>query len=169
MAAEAGIDWLDGSRAALLIDLNNDGHQDLVLVTKTHTLFMANDGEAHFEVRHSLPTPRMRMSLSAADYDNDGDLDVYVCRYGLFVPAEVDQRDFTDLQFALGIPNPTFDANNGDPNSLWRNDGDFQFTEVTEECGLDHNNRRFSFAAAWEDYDNDGDPGLVRGQRLWTQ
>jgi len=26
--------------------------------------------------------------------------------------------------------------------------------------GLDVNNRRFSFAASWEDYDNDGDPDL---------
>ena len=68
-------------------------------------------------------------------------------RYGLFVPAKVDAREFTKLQFALGIPNPTFDANNGDPNSLLRNDGDFQFTEVTKESGLDENNRRLSFAA----------------------
>ena len=41
-----------------------------------------------------------------------------------------------------------------------RNDGDFQFTDITTKVGLDRNNRRFSLAAAWEDFDNDGDPDL---------
>jgi hypothetical protein len=31
---------------------------------------------------------------------------------------------------------------------------------VTETCGLDVNNRRFTLAAMWEDYDNDGDIDL---------
>ena len=33
-------------------------------------------------------------------------------------------------------------------------------TDVTENVGLNTNNRRFSFSAAWEDYDNDGDQDL---------
>lgn len=159
-AAESGVDYLDGSRAALLVDLDNDGDQDLVVVTKTHTLFLANDGRGRFDIRTSLPDPRMRTSLSAVDYDRDGDLDIYVCRYGLFAMSEVDLSQFTDTQFALGLPNPTFDANNGDSNLLLQNNGDFRFTDVTAECGLDANNRRFSYAAAWEDYDNDGDQDL---------
>lgn len=157
MAAEAGVDWLDGSRAVLLVDLDNDDDQDLVLVTKTHTMFMSNDGQGRFELRNALPAPRMRTSISAVDYDGDSDLDIYMCRYGLYMVAEVDPANFSDAQFALGIPNPVFDANNGDPNSLLRNDGEFQFTDVTVETGMDEKNRRYSFAAAWEDYDNDGD------------
>jgi hypothetical protein len=43
---------------------------------------------------------------------------------------------------------------------LLRNDGNWQFNDVTEATGLNHNNNRFSYAAAWEDYDNDGDPDL---------
>ena len=31
---------------------------------------------------------------------------------------------------------------------------------MTAEVGLDVNNRRFSLAAGWEDYDNDGDQDL---------
>ena len=38
--------------------------------------------------------------------------------------------------------------------------GGWTFTDITVKSGLDVNNRRFSFAAAWEDYDNDGDPDL---------
>jgi hypothetical protein len=43
---------------------------------------------------------------------------------------------------------------------LLRNEGEWQFNDVTETVGLSHNNNRFSFAAAWEDYDDDGDPDL---------
>ncbi len=34
------------------------------------------------------------------------------------------------------------------------------FTDVTQDVGLHQNNSRYSFAASWEDYDNDGDPDL---------
>ena len=50
-------------------------------------------------------------------------------------------------------PCPT---NNGGPNLLFRNEGDLRFEDVTAQCGLEVNNTRFSFAAAWDDYDNDG-------------
>jgi hypothetical protein len=43
---------------------------------------------------------------------------------------------------------------------LFRNDGQWTFLDVTEQVGLDVDNRRWSLAAAWEDYDNDADPDL---------
>jgi hypothetical protein len=43
---------------------------------------------------------------------------------------------------------------------LFENLGDWQFKNITTDVGLDNNNRRFSFAASWEDYDNDGDLDL---------
>ena len=43
---------------------------------------------------------------------------------------------------------------------MLRNDGDMTVTDITRESGLDMNNTRFSLAAAWEDYDNDGDADL---------
>ena len=56
------------------------------------------------------------------------------------------------------------DANDGGKNSLFRNqiaaDGTWRFTDVTRDEGLDVNNQRWSFAAAWDDFDNDGDLDL---------
>jgi hypothetical protein len=60
----------------------------------------------------------------------------------------------------MGEPMPFHDANNGGPNILWRNMGNWEFADVTAAVGLDVNNRRFSFCASWEDYDNDGDLDL---------
>ena len=62
------------------------------------------------------------MGVAAADYDNDGDVDLYVT--------------------ALG------------PNRLFRNDGNWRFTDVTARAGV--GDPGFSSSAAWFDADADG-------------
>ena len=153
MAAAGGVDILDFTHAALLVDLDNDGDQDLVVGTSPQLLILANNGRGQFTLRARAPVLRESHSLSAADYDGDGDLDIYGCRY------------FADKAETNGLPRPFsyHDAQNGGANVLLRNDLDpasqrgWAFKDVTVEVGLDENNRRWSFAAAWEDYDNDGD------------
>src|SRR5262249_36412123 len=90
------------------------------------------------------------ISLAAADYDGDGLVDLYACTYHA---SSEDANHFA-------LPAPYHDANNGGANILLRNKGSWQFEDVTQSSGMDHNNHRFSFAASWEDYDNDGDPDL---------
>ena len=87
-----------------------------------------------------------------ADYDRDGFLDVYLCTYAYFIGASEDKA---------GTPTPYHDAQNGPPNVLLRNDGHGRFADVTAEAGLGEHNDRFSFAAAWADYDEDGWPDLL--------
>jgi hypothetical protein len=43
---------------------------------------------------------------------------------------------------------------------LLRNEGGWTFRDATIGAGLNENNRRFSFSAAWQDYENDGDQDL---------
>ena len=38
--------------------------------------------------------------------------------------------------------------------------GNLEFRDVTEATGMNKSNSRYSFAASWEDYDNDGDQDL---------
>ena len=140
---EAGVNWLNESRSALFVDLDNNGSQDLLIATMRGLLVMRGDGAGHFELAGELPTTS-GYTLAAADYDEDGLLDVYVSNY-------------SETTGTGGGPTPYYDANNGPPNALYRNLGDFRFEDVTVEVGLDENNRRFSFAAAWADYDEDGD------------
>ena len=92
------------------------------------------------------------------DWDQNADLDLYVCAY---------KRNTLSQEGGEGIILPSgpglflyYDANNGAANSLLRNDGDWQFSDCTKEVGVDRNNTRMSYAAAWEDYDEDGDPDL---------
>lgn len=147
-----GTDWLERTRSALFIDVDNDHDQDLVVTCNTQVLLMENDGAGVFRRRGILQLPGSPFSCSAADYDGDGDLDLYVCDYGDLWGG------FGDLNERFPIP--YHDANNGGPNALFRNDGDWNFADVTREVGLDRNNRRWSLACAWEDFDNDGDADL---------
>jgi FG-GAP-like repeat len=152
ISSSAKVDWLDNTRAALFVDLDNDGDQDLALTQDANVLLHENDGKGGFLLRASLPTPSLLSSLNAIDYDSDGDLDLYACGY-----TGASQVHAEDI---FASPMPYHDANNGAPNVLLRNEGNWSFNDVTRSVGLDMNNMRFSLASAWEDFDNDGDPDL---------
>lgn len=152
-SAEAGVDLLDSTHAALFVDLDNDGDQDLAVAISLGILFYENDGAGHFTLRNfKLMPDGMPYSIAAADFDNDTDLDLYVCCYS--------PREASLTRRFLGRPIPYHDANNGSRNALLRNDRYWNFRNVTSQVGLDENNQRFSFSVAWEDFDNDGDQDL---------
>ena len=146
VAADSGVDLLNATRGCLLIDLDNDGDQDLALTTPYATLVYTNDGSGKFSLTQNISIASGGYSLTSADYDNDGDLDLYVCVY-YQKPGDAS---------ALAYPIPYHDANNGGQNILLRNDG-MKFTDATKESGMMTENYRFSFAASWEDMDADGD------------
>lgn len=70
---------------------------------------------------------------SWGDYDNDGDLDVYICRY-------VETDNLMGPQYR---------------NALYRNEGGFTFTNVSAES-LTCDYKRLSFQSIWYDWDKDG-------------
>ena len=149
---DSGADWLDYCASALFIDLDNDGDRDLVVPLGMQVLIHSNDGHGRFQLVRRAEIKARASSLAAADYDNDGDLDLYICGYNPLAG--------TARGGAMGEPMPYYDANNGGRNTLLRNDGGFHFSDVTQQTGLEQNNSRYSLAVSWEDYDNDGDLDL---------
>ena len=147
---EYGLDIIEPTHGALIVDVDNDGDQDLIVAVSRFVLVYENLGEGGFATHPALESQSMIRSLAAVDYDHDRLLDIFVCGYS---PRQSNS-------VGLGRPIPYHDANNGARNFLLRNLGAFRFSDVTSESGLDVNNRRFSYAAAWEDYDNDGDLDL---------
>ena len=151
-SAAAGVDWLDSSRGALFVDLDNDGDQDLVVAIDSEVVLHENDGQGSFTKRNSVTTNSRLFSLNALDYDRDGKLDLYVCGY-----SGANQIRPEDI---FASPVPYHDANNGAENLLLRQTKAWTFSEVTEEVGLSQNNLRFSLASTWDDMDGDGDLDL---------
>lgn len=154
---EAGLGVLDSTSSAVWADFRNRGRQDLLVVTTAGLLLFENDGSGRFRrspARFPVsPAGRGTMMMAAlADYDRDGFLDIVVCQY-----HAAETGAMTNL---LDQPLPYYDANNGAANHLFRNHGDGTFSNVTEAAGLNVNNRRWSFAAAWGDYNADGFPDL---------
>ena len=132
LAGGVVVDDLDGD-GLLDVLFSSWGSQDPLRFFRAASV-LQSDGksELHYE---EVQTPSLEgitggLHLISADYDNDGDVDVFVLR-GAWL------RHMGRL-----------------PNSLLRNDGDFQFTDVTEELGL------LSFhptqTAAWADVNGDG-------------
>ncbi len=153
----AGLLMLDAASAVLFADYDNDADQDMFFVTAGGILLFDNDGRGHFtrsgRARFEIPFEEQgTLTMPAiADYDRDGFLDLYVCAYS---------RSGTSMANYIHQPAPYFDANNGAPNHLFRNNGDGTFSAVTRKTGLSANNSRWSFAAAWSDYNLDGYPDL---------
>ena len=150
----SGTGVLDGTASAIFADFQNRGRQDLLVVRTGGPLLFVNQGNGRFEPRpdaFSFARPPQGTFTSAAvvDYNRDALLDVYFCVYSYY-------QGLNQYQF----PSPYYDAQNGPPNFLFRNRGDGTFEDVTSASGMDQNNNRFSFAAAWCDYDNDGWPDL---------
>lgn len=149
---QSQLDWLDTAKSALFVDVDNDGDQDLLVSLNYSLIVFENMGKARFERRTQIDIHSWPSSIAAADYDSDGDLDIYICGYnprGETAPGDI-----------FANPVPYHDANNGARNFMMRNDGNWDFLDVTVAVGLDQNNHRFSFSTAWEDYDNDGDLDL---------
>ncbi len=152
VTTESGLDWLDDARSALFVDLDGDGDEDLALALGYSLTLHENDGQGRYRFRVEIEMFSWPSSIAAADYDNDGDLDIYVTGYT--------PRNDVEPGDLFANPVPYQDANNGARNFFLENQSNFDFTDVTVPLGLSQNNRRFSFAASWEDYDQDGDQDL---------
>ncbi len=150
----SGLGVLENTACALFADFNNDGRQDLIVVRTDGPVLYRNQGAGKFRKQpdafHFANPPQGTFTGAAiADYDRDGYLDIYFCLYLYYQGA--DQYQY---------PSPYFDAENGPPNFLMKNNRDGTFRDVTAQSGLNQNNRRFSFCCGWNDYNRDGWPDL---------
>ena len=150
----SGLGILENTACALFADFGNSGRQDLVVVRTDGPVLYLNEGKGKFRKQanafHFAQPPQGTFTGAAvADYDRDGYLDIYFCLYIYYQGA--DQYKY---------PLPYFDAENGPPNFLMRNNRDGTFRDVTAESGLSQNNTRYSFCCGWSDYNRDGWPDL---------
>ena len=157
ITAHAGLDLLDETTCAVFADFRNSGLQEVVVLRREGPLLFLNQGNGVFReapdaFRFARAPQGAFTGVAAADFDRDGRLDLYLCTY-VYVQGEEQYQ----------YPVPYCDAQNGPPNYLFRNRASGEsviFEDVTAQSGIDQNNNRFSFSAAWCDFDGDGWPDL---------
>ena len=150
----AGVGMLENTACALFADIDNDGRQDLIVVCTSGPRLFLNQGDGKFATKpgafqFATPPQGTFTGAAIADYDRDGWLDIYFCLYLYY--QGTDQYKY---------PSPYYDAENGPPNFMMRNQRDGTFRDVTAQSGLDKNNTRYSFCCGWNDYNSDGWPDL---------
>jgi len=151
-------------------DYDNDGFPDVLITGVGGNRLFHNLGGARFEevtAAAGVGGSTNDWSTSAAwiDYDNDGDLDLFVCHYVSWSKAidmEVGYK-FDGVHRAYGPP-MNFQ---GTFPSLYRNDGQGRFSDVSASSGMQVTNPATSrpvaksLAVAPVDVDNDGWMDLV--------
>ena len=136
-------------------DFDKDGDLDLYVLNYGPNVFYRNNGDGTFtDISESSGLANSNWSLSAPwfDYDGDGDLDVYVANY-----LEYDSGKFRSYYAAAGYPGPL--SYRGQPDALYRNNGDGTFTDVTKAAGIYQPNGR-AMSATVADLNNDGFPDI---------
>lgn len=157
VTASAGLSRLPRGygHGVAVADYDNDGRPDLFLTRWRSYVLLHNRGDNTFEdatERAGLGGDRdWPTSAAFADVDGDGDLDLYVCHYGVW-DAENPRLCRDDATGAYISCNPLdLPAR---PDHLFRNDGG-RFVDISAQAGIvDRDGRGLGVAAA--DFDGDG-------------
>jgi enediyne biosynthesis protein E4 len=119
-------------------DYDGDGAPDLYLTSLHRNHLLRNQGGRFVDVTDFAGVGGGADTWSSSavffDYDGDGDLDLFVLNYVQWsreVDLEIDFR-LTGLGRAYGAPLNFV----GTDNTLFRNEGDGRFTDVTAEAGI---------------------------------
>jgi hypothetical protein len=149
-----GNDAGNASADALWFDYNNDGGLDLLVVRFGHGQLFENLGDGTFkEVSAQAGLNRQYLNSIVAiafDYDRDGYLDILLGNY--FQPVNL-----FNPPTAHFFPESFETANNGGGVTLYRNNRDGTFIDVTDQVGLRFSGWALDLGHADADHDGDDD------------
>jgi hypothetical protein len=136
VTAAAGVEAADRYGMGCAVgDYDNDGDPDIYVTAFGPNLLYRNDGDGTFtDVTASagVGDPAWSASATFADIDLDGDLDLYVSNYVEY-DLDADYPPCIESGLRTYCHPRHFD---GAPDTLYRNDGDGTFSDVTEEAGI---------------------------------
>ena len=147
-------------------DYNNDGYEDLFCTYFGQNRLYRNNGNGTFtnvtkEAGLLNSAPRFGTGCSFLDYNRDGHLDLFVSNYVQFDfktvprPAQNPTCSFRGVPVNCGPRGLTPGY-----HSLYRNNGDGTFTDVSKEAGISGFKDSYGLTVVSADFDNDGWPDI---------
>ena len=150
---KAGVRGRDFGIGVTTCDYNNDGWTDLFVTNYGTNVLYRNNGDGTFTdvtKQAGLNRPGLHTVAVFFDFDNNGTQDLFV---GHFVKWNKSlERDCTQK----GVPHYCYPLTYDPwPSSLYRNNGDGTFTDVSERSGIGKQMGK-TFGAVATDINNDG-------------
>ncbi len=161
VAEHAGVAQPCWAMGAAVGDIDNDGWPDLALSCFGGVALYRNNHDGTFtdvsKTSGLAADTGWATGVAFGDYDGDGFVDLFVPHYVDFDLKSLPQFgsaktcQYHDIAVQCG---PRGLAGKGD--TLWHNNGNGTFTEVSKQAGVDDPKRYFGLGALWSDFDNDG-------------
>ena len=157
---KAGVGDVGFGMGVAVGDYNNDGFDDLYVTCLGRNHLFKNNGNGTFtDVTNKAGVGDPRWSTGAAflDYDNDGKLDLFVSNYVDFDLDHLPEFGKGRTCQFKGVPvqcGPRGLPGAGD--SLYHNNGDGTFTDVSKKAGVSDPNGYYGLGVICSDFDEDG-------------
>ncbi len=161
MTAHAGVAKPIYGMGVVAADYDEDGDVDLYVSNFGQNILYRNNGDGTFSEATQACGLTMRDKVGAGcaflDMDRDGDLDLYV---GSYVEFSLDKHKPKMIGKHAFHPGPTDYPPS--PDTLFRNNGDGTFSDVTAAAGIDKQ-VSYSMGLVAFDIDEDGDTDIFVG------
>ncbi len=160
----SGLEYPGWAMGVVAADFDGDGYQDLYVTCLGPNHLYHNNGNGTFTDvtgKAGVDDPRWSTGAAFGDFDHDGNLDLFVANYVDFKLADLPQFGKGKFCQYHGVPvqcGPRGLPGAGD--SLFRNNGNGTFTNVSQKAGVADPDRRFGLGVVWTDVDSDGWPDL---------
>jgi hypothetical protein len=163
---KAGLRDIGWAYGVCVGDYNNDGFEDLFCTYFGQNRLYRNNGDGTFTDHTKQagllnPLPRFGTGCTFVDYNLDGHLDLFVSNYVQFDFKTVPKPSQNPTCNFHGVP-----VNCGPRglvpgyHSLYRNNGDGTFTDVSKEAGISGFRDSYGLTVVAADFDNDGWPDI---------